>query len=277
MNLLEIVHRPPTAVPWSEGDNIPWNEPGFSARMLQEHLSQAHDWASRRVGIIDQTVAWIHHQVLHQTPTRILDLGCGPGLYTYRLARLGHDCVGVDFGPASIQYARAQAAEAGLPCTYLEQDVRTADVGSGYGLVMCIFGEFNVFSPAHADVILEKAHQALAPGGHLLLEAHTFDAVRKMGGQPPTWTSAESGLFSDGPHIVMQEHLWDAQASAATIRYYIVDGLTAEVARHAQSLQAYTEGQYRSLLARHGFGPVEFSPSWGGEGSGDLVVIVAGP
>ena len=25
--------------PWDEGDNIPWNEPGFSRRMLREHLT----------------------------------------------------------------------------------------------------------------------------------------------------------------------------------------------------------------------------------------------
>jgi len=45
--------------PWSEGDNIPWNEPGFSQRMLKEHLSQAHDLANHRFETIDRHVAWI--------------------------------------------------------------------------------------------------------------------------------------------------------------------------------------------------------------------------
>ena len=27
---------------------IPWDEPAFSQRMLENHLSQEHDWASRR-------------------------------------------------------------------------------------------------------------------------------------------------------------------------------------------------------------------------------------
>ena len=49
MNLKDIVHRNQNPDPWAEGDNIPWNDPGFSARMLAEHLSQAHDAASRRV------------------------------------------------------------------------------------------------------------------------------------------------------------------------------------------------------------------------------------
>ncbi len=34
MNLMDIVNRIPSPIPWSEGEKIPWNEPGFSSRML---------------------------------------------------------------------------------------------------------------------------------------------------------------------------------------------------------------------------------------------------
>ena len=109
MNLIDIIHRPANPVPYSEGEKIPWNDPVFSARMLREHLSQAHDAASRRFETIDKHVAWIHRTILAGRPAKILDLGCGPGLYASRLARLGHTCAGIDFSPASIAYAREQA------------------------------------------------------------------------------------------------------------------------------------------------------------------------
>ena len=48
MDILQIIQRIPNPRPWSEGEKIPWNEPGFSRRMLREHLSQEHDAASRR-------------------------------------------------------------------------------------------------------------------------------------------------------------------------------------------------------------------------------------
>ena len=32
---------------WAGRYKIPWDEPGFSRRMLKEHLNQAHDLASR--------------------------------------------------------------------------------------------------------------------------------------------------------------------------------------------------------------------------------------
>jgi hypothetical protein len=94
-----------------------------------------------------------------------------------------------------------------------------------------------------------------------LLEPHTFEIVRKLGEQPTTWYSSESGLFSDRPHLCLKESSWDPASDTATIRYFIVDASSGEVTRYAQSLQAYTDEQYRSLLTDCGFDDVEFFPS----------------
>jgi SAM-dependent methyltransferase len=278
LKLMDIIRRQRVPKPWAEGEKIPWNDPDFSGRMLNEHLSQEHDAASRRFEIIDRHVEWIHNQVLKGKPTRILDLGCGPGLYTSRLAGLGHRCVGIDFSPASIAYAREQAEEAGLECTYVHQDIRTADYGDGYGLVMSIFGEFNVFRPEEARGILEKAYHALGSNGLLLLEPHTFEAVVKLGEQPSSWYSAERGLFSEEPHLCLQENFWDTEGNVAIQRYYVIDAATGQVARHSASTQAYTNEEYRSLLAESGFGEVaiysSLDGSTGSAGS-DLMVVLS--
>jgi predicted transcriptional regulator YdeE/SAM-dependent methyltransferase len=278
MHLQDIVQCSTPPKPWAEGDKIPWNDPEFSRRMLREHLSQEHDAASRRSAVIDRQVAWIHRQVLGGRPARILDLGCGPGLYDARLARLGHECVGIDFSPASIAYARAEAGAAGLCCSYVEQDIRTADYGMGHGLAMLIFGELNVFRPEDARLILRKAHAALAEEGQLLLEPHTYDAVRRSGEAPSSWYATAAGLFAARPHLCLEESHWDSARQAATSRYYIVDAATGQVTRHAASMQAYTERQYRELLAECGFGAVEMHGSLTGdaeEAQDGLVVIVA--
>ncbi len=278
MKLMDVVRRQSVPQPWAEGEKIPWDDPDFSRRMLHEHLSQEHDAASRRFAIIDEHVRWIHHQVLKRHPTRILDLGCGPGLYTHRLARLGHRCVGIDFSPASVAYAREQAEEAGLDCTYVHGDIRTVDYGDGYDLVMSIFGELNVFRPQEARHILQKAWRALVPGGLLLLEPHTFETVVKIGERPSLWYSAERGLFSEEPHLCLQESFWDEEERVAIERYYVIDAATGEVTRHASSTQAYTDEAYRSLLDACGFGREVVYPSLGGSPGGpksDLIAILS--
>lgn len=48
MDLLNIIRRNQSPAPWSEDEKIPWHDPDFSHRMLEEHLAQDHDAASRR-------------------------------------------------------------------------------------------------------------------------------------------------------------------------------------------------------------------------------------
>jgi SAM-dependent methyltransferase len=259
MNLFDLIQRDPKPQPWSEGETIPWNDPDFSVRMLREHLSQAHDAASRRFRIIDQQVDWIDRALLGGVPSAVLDLGCGPGFYTALLARRGHRCTGIDFSPASIDYARTYAENERLNCIYTLDDIRAADYGAGNRLVMLVYGEFNIFRPADAEAILRKAHAALDDGGTLLLEPFRYAAARELGSKPPEWWTSDGGLFSDKPHLILRENLWDGVGHVAINRYFIVDGATSEVTRHSISTQAYTDDAYRALLERCGFRDVTFT------------------
>lgn len=259
-----IVNRTYTTDSWQK---IPWNDPEFSRRMLREHLTQEHDAASRRTTTIERQVAWIHEHVLGGQSAQILDLGCGPGLYTSRLATLGHTCTGVDFSPASIEYARSVS-----PCRYLFGDVRAVEFGSDFDLVMMIYGELNAFSSKDAQLILDKALAALKPGGRLLLEPHTYDAVVRLGEQPPNWYSTSGGLFADQPYLCLEESWFEADC--AMNRYYVIDAQTGQTTTYYNTLRAYSEAEYRHLL-RH-FTGVTFYPSLANDESEDyLCAIVA--
>lgn len=278
MNLMDVIDRESPPVPWAEGEKIPWSDPAFSQRMLQEHLSQEHDAASRRAELIDQHVDWIHNGVLASRPGKILDLGCGPGLYTGRLAQLGHLCVGIDYGPASIAYARERAEEAGLAIEYLEADIREASFDTDYDLVMMVHGELTVFRPEETKTILDKSFQALRADGQLVIEVHPLAAVQAIGQRDASWYSSPGGLFSDRPHLCLRETYWDAEQRVSTERYYIADGESGQITRYAASIQGYGNGELIRLLREVGFAEVAKYPSLvGPEGTedGNYIVLVA--
>jgi SAM-dependent methyltransferase len=246
--------------------------------MLREHLSQAHDAASRRAERIDRHVEWLHTVLLGGRPARILDLGCGPGLYTSRLARRGHRCSGIDFSPASIEHARREAAREGLACDYALRDLRDGDFGSDFDLALLLFGEFNAFRRTEAARLLSAAADALAEGGILVLEVHDEALVEAVGGRAPSWHAADAGLFSDAPYLCLKESAWSAAESAAVERWIVIDVATAEVTVFASNLQAYAGQEYREALRAAGLVKSEAHGSLDGEAPGDadgLFVLTA--
>ena len=260
MNIKHIVYRDSNPLPWSSEVRFPWSEPAFSRRMLLEHLRQDHDMASPRSSKIDKHVQFIHEELLSNKPTKILDLGCGPGLYTSRLAKLGHICVGIDFSPASLEYAKDQAIRQSLDCTYIQGDLREIQFPGNFGLVMMLHGEMNAFSKNDMQKILMKINAALEKNGQLLLPSSTIDGIRLKKSVERTWSTYESGLFSDSPYLELYETLWNPGTKTRIERYFIVESATGEVSEYSSSLQAYTNAEYRRLLNGSGFKEVKILP-----------------
>ena len=65
-----------------------WDDPHISQQLLAAHLDPRSDAASRCPDTIDRSVAWLTSQLDLRSCGRVLDLGCGPGLYAERLAGL---------------------------------------------------------------------------------------------------------------------------------------------------------------------------------------------
>lgn len=238
--------------PWCGAYKIPWHEEGFSRRMLAEHLSQDHDLASRKTEWIDRQVAWLHAEILRARSARILDLGCGPGLYSHRLAARGHRCLGIDFGPASIEYARTHSPD-GARCEFAVADVRAGNYGGPFDLAMMLFGEFNVFSPDEAAAILREVRSSLAGDGTLLLERQSPEAVEAAGCAEPTEHECQSGLFSDGPYRCRTVSRWLPQHKAAVQTFAVTETETGRVREYRSTTRVWTDEELTAALSRAGF------------------------
>ena len=242
--------------PWGEISKIPWHDEEFSKRMLREHLRQDHDAASRRFEIIDQHVEWIDATLLGGKPAAVLDLGCGPGFYSTRLAARGHRCTGIDFAPAAVAYARSQSDA----CEYRLEDIREAEFGVGYDLAMLIFGELNAFPPTEAAALLRRMRDAIGAAGRVLVEVHARDYVETLGKRGPSWFSAETSVFAAGPHVCLHEHWWHADSATTTERYFVFD-VEQTITSFVSTTQAYTDAEYAALLDSAGLVEVRREPS----------------
>lgn len=69
--------------------------------MLEAHLNPNSDAASRKVAIIDKEVRHLLAVRVLKPRDRVLDLGCGPGLYAIRLSENGIKVTGIDISERS--------------------------------------------------------------------------------------------------------------------------------------------------------------------------------
>lgn len=246
---------------WEGSHKIPWNDPAFSARILKEHLSQDHNLASRKSQIIEQQIQWLHTHCLHDSPKTVLDLGCGPGLYATQLADGLHHYHGIDFSPASIGYAVGKFESE--HCTFRLGDVTTTDFGGPYDIGMMLYGELNVFSPANCRRILDKAFNALTPGGTMLIEFQNPDTIQGMGNAPSTTTKApQGGLFSDEPYVCLTENHWyeEQGVTQQTFRVQITGQGTPVLYR--STTKAWSRDEMVDLLQEAGFNSVQRHEDW---------------
>lgn len=153
-----------------------WTDPFLAERMLEMHLDPDIEAASRKTAFIERSVAWMRTRFGIDADTAVLDLGCGPGLYTHRLAAAGARVTGIDFSERSLDHARAQAAAARLAIDYVHQDYLEYETGATFSLVMMIMCDFSVLSPAQRARLLENVRGLLRPGGHFLFDAYSLAA-----------------------------------------------------------------------------------------------------
>ena len=98
------------------------------------------------------------------------------------------------------------------------------------------------------------------------------NAIMIVTGMSPSAHAASSAL---DPTPGWWEPMIGRDRSFDTERYFIVDVASSEVTRHASSMQAYTDVQYRELLAACGGEDVTFYPSLGGVPAAGLLAITA--
>jgi SAM-dependent methyltransferase len=263
--LWRIYNRPDPPPLWQDGGNLPWNDPEFSARMLREHLDESHGAASRRAAERAAQLDWLWAALRLERGSIVLDLTCGPGLYAVPLAERGCRVTGVDFGPASIAYARQLANAAGVDdrCKFIEQDVRLYEPPAGqFDAVLFLYGQLAVFPPEDAAALLRKAVLSLRPGGRLCVEL--LDPARVDTKASSWWFTDDKGLWGERPFLHLGERRWDEAEKTSVERFYILDLERGVLSETILCDRTYATEEMASLMRAAGFSAVTIHPGWAG-------------
>lgn len=144
------------------------------------------DWDRRYAAVENLWAArpnrFLVAEVSELAPGRALDLASGEGQNAIWLATLGWDVTGVDYSEVAVAKARARAERDGLGVRFVSADLVSYVPEQGtFDLVLLLY----LHIPRdERRVVLERAANALAPGGTFLLIGHDLTNMTDGVGGP---------------------------------------------------------------------------------------------
>jgi SAM-dependent methyltransferase len=152
----------PAALALRTGEKDEWFASWFDS--AHYHRLYAHRSDEEAARFVDTLV----ERVQLPAGAAVLDLGCGTGRHSKRLACSGFDVTGVDLSAESLRRARTNE-RANL--RFVRQDMRLPFGRGRYDCVVNLFTSFGYFEdPADNLTVIRNVAESLKPGGTFVLD-----------------------------------------------------------------------------------------------------------
>ena len=187
----------------SKSVNNIWTDKHIAKNMLLAHLDLQHDGASRNIKTIKKTVDWINS--VSEEKRNLLDLGCGPGLYSTEFYLKGYSVTGIDISKLSIEYAKKQAVKNQQNIKYIRRNYLKDRITRKFDIATCIYCDFGALLPKEQITFLENVHQAMNNDGILVFDVFgkgLCNTKKEM----KSWSYVEKEDFwSERSHFILNE------------------------------------------------------------------------
>ncbi len=257
MNVTDIITKSAKPEIYEKGSAFMWTDEHISKQLLDVHLNPEIDLASRKESTIVKTANWILDNQKGKEKMNILDLGCGPGLYSELLAQKGHQVTGVDISKTSIEYARKSALKKKLDISYLNASYLDIDLEADqFDLIILIYTDLGVLTPADREKLLQLIYKVLKKGGTFIFDVlKDIDLENKIA--PKTWEATESGFWKSTPYLALSESFLYKEQKVILYQHVVVDS-KEEVQTYRFWTHFFSEDDVVGFLNTHHFSDIGF-------------------
>src|SRR5699024_4593487 len=123
MEIEKLFELAKTPEPFTEVTQEIWLDPDRSDLVLVPHFDENIPGDCTQCSFIQETVNFINNIAQPNKYKNVIDVGCGPGLYSQKLAMKGYDVVGIDFNKKAIERAISDAEKKDLSIDYRLEDI----------------------------------------------------------------------------------------------------------------------------------------------------------
>lgn len=193
--------------PFASSTGAFWDDEHISKGMLDAHLNPNWDAATRKPAFIEKAATWLTEVAPVTSHERLLDIGCGPGLYAERFRDRGYQVTGVDFSKRSINYAKEQTQKNNSGITYHYQNYLEIDYHNEFELVTLIYCDYGVLSHENRRTLLSKLLNALNDGGKFVFDVFTPKQYVGRKDYTEWYMQPKGGFWNAQPHVALENHV----------------------------------------------------------------------
>ncbi len=215
---LQQLERP---TPYQPGA-VFWTDPYIAAELLKAHLQPDTDAASYKPETITAICRHLQTRLAWAENSAVADLGCGPGLYCYQLAKQGVAVTGIDQSENSLRYAQDL-------CKGTNANFRRASYLEPFGescfdAAMMVSQDYGVLSPVQRQKLLGNIYRALKPHGYFVMDVSASAAyAKRKEANAATWQIETSGLWRPHPYVLLHTAYLYPEMSALCDLYAVLD------------------------------------------------------
>ena len=249
-NELKEINRRPLPFEFYTADEL-WTDEHTAKQMLKYHLNETIDLSSRSTAFIDRSVEWIVGRFGVCKKTEIVDFGCGPGLYTIRLAERNAIVTGIDFSQNSLEYAKQAADQKNLKIDYVHANYLEFETTNKFDLITMIMCDFCALSPAQRKKMLLKFNSLLKPGGVVLLDVHSLNSFNQKEESATYQLNQLNGFWSADDYYCFVNTFKYEKEKVILDKYTIIEETRKRVVYNW--LQCYSKDSIINEFGENGF------------------------
>jgi len=245
MNLYSLLQKPKLY----ETDASIWIDKYISPQMHKAHLNPNNDAASYRPERIKKICSYLMDKLSLTQGTKLMDLGCGPGLYAKRFSQAGVLVTGLDMSEYSLNYARKQAEKEGYDITYILQNYLEPFGANGFDAAIIISDDYGVLSFTDRIKLLGNIYTSLRPGGKFAFDIPS-EKVWETLSDNSSWYTQESGFLRPHPHTALSKTWLFPEEKASCDVCVVID---ENITRYINNQTYFTSERITGELESAGF------------------------
>ena len=239
-----------------------WDDFHISKGMLAAHLNPELESATRKYSFIEKSVNWIKEITAGGNRKKLLDLGCGPGIYAELFAEKGFDVTGIDISGRSIDYAKENTIKKESNIKYYKKSYLDMEYTEEFDVITLFYYDFGVLHPAAREKLLQKIYKALKPGGILIFDVFS-EKEYQMKEENTNWSYNNGGYWSENPYVCLYSFRRYDETATFLEQYVIIE--EENIKCYNLWNHAFSTEELREDLEKAGFDKYEFYNNVSGE------------